>query len=325
MSTGEHQEDLAEEMSTELPPLKWPRATFDGLIRNLKFPENWGALYPEEGQTAADAPAGYITLFWDFFCEGNFRLPVTKFFLEILGFYNLHISQLHPIGMVRVRHFEFMCRTMHVEPTVSRFRVFHQMHCTQGFYSFVQRASTKKILQQPPKSFHDWKQKFFFIKAGIIPVRMVLRGKEDVPIETLQTPVDENWHQDLKDVPNIALPEKALVGAGMSLNWKMERDDKPVYTEDGHVVSLYVVAFKREGGRMGTIKKKPEEELWYHRIVRNFVLPWDADLSTQPAAGAGELLNLGIGPERKKRAVTSTSAPQKSGADKTHTLRTKNV
>ncbi|KAJ0492938.1 hypothetical protein HanIR_Chr12g0580481 [Helianthus annuus] len=312
-------------MSTALPPLKWSRATFDGLIRNLKLPESWGALYPEEGQTAADAPAGYITLFWDFFCEGNFRLPVTKFFLEILRFYNLHISQLHPIGMVRVRHFEFVCRTMHVEPTVPRFRVFHQMHCTQGFYSFVQRASAKKILHQPPKFFHDWKQKFFFIKAGIIPMKMVLRGKEDVPTETLSTPIDENWYQDLKDVPNIALPEKALIGAGMSLNWKMDRDDKPVYTEDGHVVSLYVVAFKREGGRMGTIKKKPDEELWYHHIVGNFARPQDADLSAQPTTGAGELLNLGIGPEKEKRAVSSIPAPKKGGAEKAQSLKTKNV
>ncbi|KAM0064515.1 hypothetical protein Hdeb2414_s0003g00103831 [Helianthus debilis subsp. tardiflorus] len=325
MSTGEHQEGLAEDMSTELPPLKWSRASFDGLVQNLKFPENWGALYPEEGQTAADAPAGYNTLFSDFFYDGNFRLPVTKFFLEILGFYNLHISQLHPIGMVRVRHFEFVCRTMHVEPTVPRFRGFHQMHCTQGFYSFVQRVSAKKILYQPPKSFHDWKQKFLFIKAGVIPVRMVLRGKEDIPIKTLRTPVDENWYQDLKDVPNTALPEKALVGAGMSLNWKMERDDKPVYTEDGHIVSLYVVAFKREGGRMGTIKKKPEEELWYHRIVRNFVLPRDADLSVQPAAGAGELLNLGVGPEKKKRATTSTSAPKRSETVRIQPLKARNV
>ncbi|KAJ0667670.1 hypothetical protein HanPI659440_Chr17g0680351 [Helianthus annuus] len=218
MSTGEYHEDLSEEMSAELPPLKWPRATFDSLVQNFRFPETWGARYPEEGQTAADAPAGYITLFWDFFCEGNFRLPATKFFLEILGFYNIHLSQLHPIGMVRVRHFEFVCRTMHIEPTVPRFRVFHQMHCTQGFYSFVQRASAKIILQHPPKSFHDWKQKIFFIKAGVIPVRMFLRGKEDVPVETLRTPSDENWYQDLKEIPNIVLPEKALVGASMSLN-----------------------------------------------------------------------------------------------------------
>ncbi|KAJ0480237.1 hypothetical protein HanIR_Chr13g0629271 [Helianthus annuus] len=194
MSTGENQESLAEEMSSKLPPLKWPRGSFDGLMRNLKLPESWGALYPEEGQTVADAPSGYITLFWDFFCDGNFRLPATTFLLDILTFYNIHLSQLHPIGMVRVRHFEFVCRTMNIEPTVPRFRVFHQTHCTQGFYSFVQRATAKKILLNPPKSFHDWKHKFFFIKAGVIPMRMVLRGKEDVPIETLQTPSEETWY-----------------------------------------------------------------------------------------------------------------------------------
>ncbi|MFS7931664.1 hypothetical protein Hanom_Chr04g00358591 [Helianthus anomalus] len=88
-------------MSVELPPLKWPRETFDVLVQNLRFPENRGARYLEEGQTAADAPAGYVTLFWDFFCLGNFRLSVTKFFLEILEYYKFHISQMHPIGMVR--------------------------------------------------------------------------------------------------------------------------------------------------------------------------------------------------------------------------------
>ncbi|MFS7889166.1 hypothetical protein Hanom_Chr00s000003g01603781 [Helianthus anomalus] len=117
-------------MSVGLPPLKWPRETFDSMVRNFKFPDSWGARYPDEGQTAADAPAGYITLFWDFFVAGNFRLPVTKFFLEILSYYKFHISQMHPIGMVRVRHFEFVCRSMHIKPTVNRFRVFHQMHCS---------------------------------------------------------------------------------------------------------------------------------------------------------------------------------------------------
>ena len=60
---------------------------------------------------------------------------------------------------------------------------------------------------------------------------MVFRGKEDVPTETIQTPVDENWYQDLKDVPSIALLEKALVSASMSLNWRMNPKDKPVYME----------------------------------------------------------------------------------------------
>ncbi|KAJ0670147.1 hypothetical protein HanOQP8_Chr13g0470881 [Helianthus annuus] len=156
-------------------------------------------------------------------------------------------------------------------------------------------------------------------------MRMVFRGKEDVPTETIQTPVDENWYQDLKDVASIALPEKALVGASMSLNWKMNREEKPVYMEDGKVVSLYVVAFEREGGKMTTLPKKPDEELWYHRIVKNFVLPRDNDLSAQPATGAGELSSLGIGPEKKRRAHTTTVAPKKSDAEKAQPSKVKNA
>ncbi|MFS7894259.1 hypothetical protein Hanom_Chr00s001470g01682601 [Helianthus anomalus] len=76
-------------------------------------------------------------------------------------------------------------------------------------------------------------------------MKMVFRGKEDVPIETIQTPFSKNWYQDLKDVPSIALPEKALVGAGMSLCWRMNGEHKPVYMEDGKgkiLGLLYTVA-----------------------------------------------------------------------------------
>ncbi|MFS7936463.1 hypothetical protein Hanom_Chr05g00415881 [Helianthus anomalus] len=135
---------------------------------------------------------------------------------------------MHPVWMVRVRHFEFACRGMHIEPTVDCFRVFHQMHCSQVFYSFIQHTSAKKILLSPPKSFYDWKPKFFFIKVGVIPMKMVFRGKEDVVTETIQTPCSEAWYQDIKDVSSISLQEKALIGAGMSLCCWMNRDDKPV-------------------------------------------------------------------------------------------------
>ncbi|KAM0030873.1 hypothetical protein Hdeb2414_s0017g00502091 [Helianthus debilis subsp. tardiflorus] len=165
MSTDDHRED-SEEMSVELPPLKWPRASFEGLIQNLRSLRTWGAIYPEEGQTTANAPAGYVTLFWDFFSAGNFRLHVTKFFLEILEYYKFHVSQMHPIGMVRVRHFKFACRTMHMEPTVPRFRVFHQMYCTQGFYSFVQRASAKKVLLHPPNHSTTGNINSFLLEQG---------------------------------------------------------------------------------------------------------------------------------------------------------------
>ncbi|KAJ0753076.1 hypothetical protein HanPI659440_Chr09g0331691 [Helianthus annuus] len=70
-------------------------------------------------------------------------------------------------------------------------------------------------------------------------MKMTFRGKEDVATETTQTPFSEAWYQDLMDVPSIEHPEKALIGAGMSLFWRMDREDKPVYIEDGKIVSLY--------------------------------------------------------------------------------------
>ncbi|KAM0000855.1 hypothetical protein Hdeb2414_s0404g00886791 [Helianthus debilis subsp. tardiflorus] len=54
----------------------------------------------------------------------------------------------------------------------------------------------------------------------------------------------------------------------------MEREDKPVYMEGDN-----------KGGKMATIPKKADEELWYLRIVRNLALPRDEDLSAQPPTG----------------------------------------
>ncbi|KAM0007942.1 hypothetical protein Hdeb2414_s0126g00805071 [Helianthus debilis subsp. tardiflorus] len=76
---------------------------------------------------------------------------------------------------------------------------------------------------------------------------------------------------------------------------------------------------------MSTIAKTPDEEFWYHRIVRNFVLPRDDNLATQPAAGAGELSNLGISPEKKRRAPTTAATPKKSDAKKAQPSKGKNV
>ncbi|KAJ0582261.1 hypothetical protein HanHA300_Chr04g0150251 [Helianthus annuus] len=110
-------------------------------------------------------------------------------------------------------------------------------------------------------------------------MRMVFRGKEDAVPETIQTPFSETWYQDLKDIPSIELSEKALVTVGMSLSWRMEREDKPVYMKGDN-----------KGGKMDTIPKKAGEELWYLRIVRNFALPRDEDLSAQPPTGAGKYI-----------------------------------
>ncbi|MFS7985904.1 hypothetical protein Hanom_Chr11g01004161 [Helianthus anomalus] len=149
---------------------------------------------------------------------------------------------------------------MHIEPTVNRFQVFYQLYCSQGFYYFAQRSSAKKILLVPPKSFHE--------HCG--------RNYEDI------------WYQDLKDVPSIELPKRALADAGMSLHWKMDREDKSVYMEDDRSKIWDSPTFLFSKGKMTTIPK-----------------------------GAGE--------ELKKRVPALIIAPKKTNAPKAQSSKAKNV
>ncbi|MFS7963430.1 hypothetical protein Hanom_Chr08g00737971 [Helianthus anomalus] len=48
-----------------------------------------------------------VTLFADFFILCNLRLPVTVFVADFPEYYKIRISQMSPLGMVRVRHFEY--------------------------------------------------------------------------------------------------------------------------------------------------------------------------------------------------------------------------
>ncbi|MFS7930082.1 hypothetical protein Hanom_Chr04g00339941 [Helianthus anomalus] len=64
--------------------------------------------------------------------------------------------------MPRITHFEFICRTHHLIPSVDMFNVFYYVSCAGGFYSFnSQTANVLPYGRDPPKSLHEWKHKFF--------------------------------------------------------------------------------------------------------------------------------------------------------------------
>ncbi|KAJ0681003.1 hypothetical protein HanPI659440_Chr16g0630851 [Helianthus annuus] len=144
--------------------INWKEEELDNLIQQFKFPSDWGVQFPIAGSTAFDGPPGYMTLYVAFFREGNFRLPMSKFLGEVLTRYGLHISQLNALGLPRVTHIEFIYRAQKIEPTFEMFNVFYYVTYTGGFYSFNSRtAGVLPCSRDPPKSFHDWKQKIFYI------------------------------------------------------------------------------------------------------------------------------------------------------------------
>ncbi|KAJ0622006.1 hypothetical protein HanIR_Chr01g0015221 [Helianthus annuus] len=121
----EDEDDDGGAVGGSLPVLKWSKGGFKTLMTTIQMADEWKATYPQEGDTGADAPAGYIILWANFFTEGNLRLPVTVFVAEVLEYYHHHISQLTPFGMFRIRNFEYTFRAHGLDITVENFRRFY--------------------------------------------------------------------------------------------------------------------------------------------------------------------------------------------------------
>ncbi|KAJ0507133.1 hypothetical protein HanIR_Chr11g0502981 [Helianthus annuus] len=283
----EHQEISAGEEGP-VPVLKWDLGLFEQIVRSFRFPPEWDARYPAQGQTAADAPPGYITLYEDFFLQGNFRLPATNFLGHILHYYNFHLSQMSPPGMVSVRHFEFLCRSHGIDPSVEKFRAFYQLQRTMGFFSFASRGAAKKILLNPPKSFHDWKPKFFFIHEEVLPIAMPFRDwTEAIPKEDLPIPKKAQWYQQLTPTPNRVFGENVLVAAKMSDQWSPNSREVPVLKIGDQEAQLYQAAFSTFGGSMGVRPLRDNEESWYDQIKGNLMFPVEGAFASPPTATEG--------------------------------------
>ncbi|XP_035841945.1 uncharacterized protein LOC118488448 [Helianthus annuus] len=204
--------------------------------------DDWKATYPQEGDTGVDAPAGYITLWADFFTEGNLRLPVTVFVAEVLEYYHLHISQLSPFGMFRIRNFEYTFRAHGLAITVENFRRFYQLTVNTGFFSFTQRHGSLKLMT-PPKGVTHWKMKFFYVKACAVYANMTFRDVNigvtdvDIPVATAKT-VD--WFSRLRPIELKKLDNNQLWVLRMMLT-RPDRKARPVLREKsgGKPVILY--------------------------------------------------------------------------------------
>ncbi|KAJ0804535.1 hypothetical protein HanPI659440_Chr02g0039151 [Helianthus annuus] len=175
-----------------------------------------------------------------------------KFIGEVMTGYGLHISQINALGLPRITHFEFICRANRIEPTFENFNIFYFVTYTGGFYSFDTLTSgVKPCSRDPLRSLHDWKQKFFYIRRGVIPIDMHYRSEsEGVPrVNVLISYTDQDWYTTLtrKVTPIIQLEERALVAAGISMLWAPQNPRAfLVYRYKGKgtaFVTCFVVAF----------------------------------------------------------------------------------
>ncbi|MFS7938185.1 hypothetical protein Hanom_Chr05g00436421 [Helianthus anomalus] len=192
---------------------------------------------------------------------------MTRFTSEVLTNFGLHISQVNGLGLPRITYFEFICRANRIEPTFEKFNLFYFVSYTGGFYSFNSRNSgVSPCSSHQPKSIHDWKQKFFYIRRGVIPIDMHYRAEsEGVPlVNVLVDFVAQYWYKVLtkKVIPIIQLEEKALVAAGMT----------------GY--NLMNVFDPKAGGAMVVAILPEGRPLWLDQIRNNFLHPTGESMAT---------------------------------------------
>ncbi|KAJ0789961.1 hypothetical protein HanPI659440_Chr05g0209541 [Helianthus annuus] len=278
-----------------LPALKWTRKSFDRLMLDVQMPSEYGAVYPSEGDTGADAPAGYVTMWSDFFGDCNLRLPLTVFVVEVLEWYKVHISQMSPFGMIRIRNFEFTFRALGIEPTVGDFRRFYQMTVSLGFFSFRQRDGSPKLMT-PPKGMTMWKKKFFYIKAVAIAAKMTFRNvTETIIAETIAVPSVKTveWFPQLQTIESVKLTNTQLWVLRMML-MRRNKKSKPVVREksgeDAPVWRMFAPDFQSQVEKV--VCADGEEE--FNVIIRdNFRVPTEAALAVELPRGKGDLGALG--------------------------------
>ncbi|MFS7965029.1 hypothetical protein Hanom_Chr08g00757301 [Helianthus anomalus] len=91
---------------------------------------------PSERDTAFPLKNGKITLFAEFFKFCNFRLPITTFCKSMLDKYVVHISQMYPLGLAKLRHFEYACLGLGFLPEPLVFRALYTLVWKTPFFTF---------------------------------------------------------------------------------------------------------------------------------------------------------------------------------------------
>ncbi|GKA58570.1 hypothetical protein Tco_0757758 [Tanacetum coccineum] len=80
----------------------------------------------------------------DSFCIAfifRLRIPFTKFFMAVLKYFRVHISQLSPFGAAWVSHFEVLTRVLDLSPSVTVFRACYTRTYSDGLFSFAKRST----------------------------------------------------------------------------------------------------------------------------------------------------------------------------------------
>nr|GEW34842.1 hypothetical protein [Tanacetum cinerariifolium] len=186
------------------------------------IPEMLHLELPGPGDRIVDFPEGKVGVYTRIFEFANFRLPLSQFLFDVLGYYQIHLSQLSVIGAAKVSHFKINCRVLNIIPTLSLFRVFYTPSFNSGWMSFSKRLgkNTPQCYTKPLDSLKNWNNRFFWVDERVFPTVVDWRTnapKDGMPITGMYSAEAvralDTHHMDLFNLIRTPNPTKVKVGS----------------------------------------------------------------------------------------------------------------
>ncbi|GKA58918.1 hypothetical protein Tco_0758231 [Tanacetum coccineum] len=126
---------------------------------------------PGRGKTIFEFPTGKVGVYTRIFDVCGYKIPFTKFFMAVLKYFRVHISQLSPFGAARVFHFEVLTHVLDLAPSVALFRAFYTRSYCDGLFSFAKRSTlAPTCFSKPSGSIKNWANHFFWVDSRVFPI-----------------------------------------------------------------------------------------------------------------------------------------------------------
>ncbi|KAJ0444178.1 hypothetical protein HanIR_Chr16g0828951 [Helianthus annuus] len=192
-------------------------------VDKYAIPASLHPVLPKKNTPIYPFVPGKIGVYTCLFDYCNYRLPLTKFLIEVLLYHEVHLSQMNPFGLAKVCHFELSCRGLGSDPDLDVFWAFYKLNRSGSWYTFEVRNKNACCYTWITSSLKDWKDRFFLVDDRCVPADMAWRLKKSRLPSPL--PEDFEFNRDLyatliKEAGRIQkCPENILVMGRISTIW----------------------------------------------------------------------------------------------------------
>ncbi|GJW70033.1 hypothetical protein Tco_0126950 [Tanacetum coccineum] len=276
------------------------REMVESFCNSYYIPDEVHHTAPGRDRTITQFPEGKVGVYTRLFDYCGYRIPLTKFFVAVLKYFRMHISQLSLFGAARISHFEVLTRVLDLGPSIAVFRAFYTRIYSDGLFSFAKRSlSAPSCLSKPPDSIKNWADHFFWVDSRVFPISVPLYTggvleKDPAPHLTAR---QEQAVQVLSSnkAPFRRYPECFLALVGLSPYYPFGENTYPAFERPDRTDMglLDYIRTADPGGRAAVEVQKGEEQVTLLESIKHCFVSLDAPAAVHQASGSGS----GAGPE----------------------------